>query len=565
MPTNPNKLSQFWQEFRRRKVLPFLIGYIAACFAIIEFFKNASERYSIPDPILDFIYILAAVGLPIVIVLPWFIYRKKPEAISDELDAKEPNSKSDKPATPEKSIIVLPFENISPDPDQEYFSDGLTEEIISDLSHIHELLVISRSSAMTFKGTRKTIKIIASEVNVRYVLEGSVRKAGNKLRITAQLIDALSDTHLWAEKYNGLLDDVFDIQEKVSQSITDALELQLSGEEKQSITERPFRDVKAYEYYLKARQEIDSFTEEGVKRAIQYLESALKIVEENDVLYAGLSYAWWQYFNIGSKKEYLDNGLKYAGEALRLNPDSSEGHFVTGNLFIFSVLGKIKKGVVHLRRALEVDPNNSEAAFHLAGVYLMLGKTADAAPLIEKQLSIDPLNFYGYWASSVLHLVEGRYEQALRSMTHAHELVPGVPSIDFFYSLILMYNGHLEEAFSIIDESKKTNPDNVFTMLGVFLKYALQGNKKEALQSVTPQILEWSSNDLSNPWYIVAGYSLIGEKDEALKWLEKWIDLGFINYPFLSKHNTFLENIRGEERFKKLMERVKYEWENFEV
>jgi TolB-like protein len=129
----------------------------------------------------------------------------------------------DKPPIKEKSIIVLPFENISSDPEQEYFSDGLTEEIITDLSHIHDLLVISRSSAMTFKRTKKTIPEIAKSVNVRYVLEGSVRKAGNNLRITAQLIDALTDTHLWAEKFSGTLDDVFDIQEKVSSSIVYAL------------------------------------------------------------------------------------------------------------------------------------------------------------------------------------------------------------------------------------------------------------------------------------------------------------------------------------------------------
>ena len=150
----------------------------------------------------------------------------------------------------EKSIIVLPFENMSPDPDQEYFSDGLTEEIITDLSHIHDLLVISRSSAMTYKGTNKKISEIAVEVSVRFVLEGSVRRAGNKLRITAQLIDALTDTHLWAEKYNGLLDNIFDIQEKVSHSIAEALKIKLAPEEEKKILSRPIDNFHVYDLHI---------------------------------------------------------------------------------------------------------------------------------------------------------------------------------------------------------------------------------------------------------------------------------------------------------------------------
>ncbi|OVE79086.1 hypothetical protein BVY00_01305 [bacterium G20] len=464
-----------------------------------------------------------------------------------------------------KSIVVLPFENMSSDPEQVYFSDGLTEEIITDLSHIHDLLVISRSSAMTFKGTKKTIPEIAQAVNVRYVLEGSVRKAGNNLRITAQLIDAGNDAHLWAEKYNGTLDDVFDIQEKVSRSIVDALKIKLNEGEKQIIAERPFKDVRAYECYLKARHEIDSFTEDGVNRAIQYLESALSIVGESPVLYAGLGYAWWQYFNIGSKKEYLDNGLKWAGEALKIDPDSSEGHFISGNLYIFSVLGELKKGIYHLRRALEINPNNCEALFHLGASYLFLGRTAETLPFVARLLSIDPLNFYGYWLSSFFHLYEGRFKQALKQVRQSRELAPGVPAIEFFYALILIYNEQFEDVFNVIEQSEGKNPDNIFTHLGIFLKHAIKGEKNEALKSVTPEVLKWSSNDFTNPWYLVLGYSIIDEKEQALNWLEKWIDLGCINYPFLNKYDPFIENIRGEERFKKLMKRVKYEWENFGV
>lgn len=159
------------------------------------------------------------------------------------------------------------LKKLSPDKDNEYFSDGLTEEVISDLSQVHDLLVISRSSAMTFKGTKKKIREIAQEVNVQFVLEGSVRKAGNNLRITAQLIDAPTDAHIWADKYSGTLNDVFDIQEKVSRAIVAA---------------------PAYDCYLRARQEIWRWTEPGLDRALHHLQTALEMVGENALLFAGL-------------------------------------------------------------------------------------------------------------------------------------------------------------------------------------------------------------------------------------------------------------------------------------
>jgi TolB-like protein/class 3 adenylate cyclase/Tfp pilus assembly protein PilF len=497
---------------------------------------------------------------------PIKIYKVNCEDLMEAIENKE---NSTIPQTNEKSIIVLPFENMSPDPDQEYFSDGLTEEIITDLSCIKELRVISRSSAMTFKGKKKKIGEVTREVKVRYVLEGSVRKAGNNLRITAQLIDGKDDSHLWAEKYSGTLDDIFSIQESVSRSIADALEMKLSKKEVEDICACPIDDAKVYEYYIKAKHEINTFTDEGMNNAIQLLESGLKIIGENAVLYAGLSYAYWGYFNIKAQKKYLDKGMEYANRALEIDPESSEVQHVNGMMYFFHGFpGKsrnINKGRFHLKKALQIDPNNSEAMHHLEVFYLFNGKTEAAIPVIEKHISIDPLHFMVHWAVSMYHTFQGRFQEAVEPAEKAYNLVPEGHPIRVFYGLVLAYNNRLDEAFSVFDQIKKVNPENVFSKIGIILKYALQGKKKEALASLTQEMLNWAQVDYTNPWMFIVGYSLIGEKEEALNWLETQIDLGCRNYPFINEHDIFLENIRGEKRFKELMERIKPEWESFQV
>jgi len=260
----------------------------------------------------------------------------------------------------EKSIVVLPFENLSPDPDQEYFCDGMTEEIISDLSKVGKLKVISRSSTMTFKGTKKRINEIAKEVNIQYVLEGSVRKAGNNLRITAQLIEAANDIHLWAEKYSGTLDDVFDIQETVSRSIVEALQLKLSPEENRRISERPIENVPAYELYLKAYAEILTFNEEAIERAIRYLKNALNIVGDNALLHSGLAFAYANLVNIGAKQEeYLVKAEEHVKKALTIDSECPKAHVFLGAIYM--VKGGILKSARQLKKALEITPDDSFA------------------------------------------------------------------------------------------------------------------------------------------------------------------------------------------------------------
>jgi serine/threonine protein kinase/Tfp pilus assembly protein PilF len=490
---------------------------------------------------------------------------KRYQSLADFIqDLKDPYA-SEAPQKPKgNALVVLPFENISPDKENDYFSDGLTEEIIADLSQIKQLQVISRTSAMQLKGTDKDLKTIGSQLSVQYVLEGSVRRQGNDLRITAQLIDAESDVHLWADKYSGTMDDVFDIQEKVSRSIADALKVKLSPEEDEKISDRPIANVKAYECYLQARKEIWSFTEEGLERALRLLQNGLKIVGENVLLYAAIGTAYWLYVNAGIKpgEEFIQKAEECANKVFELDPGSPYGYILRGAVHVHR--GDMQEAVKDLKHAMAIDPNNADV-FQLARVYASCGQISAAASLVKKLLEIDPLNTIIYSLPGYLDILEGRFEKAPESYHKMLLMDPHNPVSLLFYAWSLTFAGRLDEAYELIDQVEKYAPGTVYASLGLFTKYALQGKKKEALDQITPELeegakgVEYLSRDMAH------GYALLDEKEKALDWLENAVNRGFIAYPFLDKYDPFLENIRGEERYKKLMERVKYMWENFKV
>jgi non-specific serine/threonine protein kinase len=465
----------------------------------------------------------------------------------------------------EKSIVVLPFENLSPDPEQEYFCDGMTEEIISDLSQIHDLLVISRSSAMTYKGTKKKIKEIGQELNVQYVLEGSVRKAGNNLRITAQLIDAINDTHLWAEKHSSTMDDVFDIQEKVSRSIVDALRIKISPEEIQKISEKPIDNVQAYECYLKARLEMWRWTEDAFNRALQYLENGLDIIGENSLLYAGIGEVYYNYVNIGARDEvYIDKAEEYVKRAFKLDPDCPRGHYVLG-LINQALRGNPRKSVDHLKRALVIDPSDSGVLFWLIAGYSFIGKINTAVPLTDRLLKIDPLDQQSHFAAGLMNLFAGKFDLARSHWLKSYQIEPENPVCEIYYGLILLYNKSLKESYAIIDKCEKKLPEHGIVQIGSIISSAMQGKKEKISRLMTSEFQAYCRRDPFWSLHITEVYAILDEKEKALDWLENAMNKGLINYPFLNEYNPFLENIRGESHFKKLMERVKHEWENFEV
>jgi serine/threonine protein kinase/lipoprotein NlpI len=465
----------------------------------------------------------------------------------------------------EKSIVVLPFDDMSPGKDNEYFSDGLTEEIISDLSLIHDLLVISRSSAMTYKGTKKKIKEIGQELNVQYVLEGSVRKAGNNLRITAQLIDAENDVHLWAEKYNGTLEDVFDIQEEVSQSIVHALKIRLTSEEKKKITARPIDNASAYDCYLRAYREIVSFSKDRLEHALNLLYKGLDIIGENAIFYAGIAFAHFQYANLGIEQEkHIEKAEEFLTKAFNLDPELAEAYLVSG--WINQVFhGNAHKAMAQFQRAHSIKPEDPEIMTSLGWGYVLVGRMNAAMSLADRTIKIDPINPMNYSMKGILYFFQGQFNLAIKPLLDMYKLVPESGMWQFWKALVLLYNDLPKESLDFINECVKEPGQDALAQMAIFLKYVLRDDRNKLSQLLTPDYIKAAQRDCQFSWHMATFYSYLGDKDQSLEWLENAIDRGFINYPFLNEHDKLLDNIRGEPRFKKLMERVKHEWENFEV
>ena len=281
------------------------------------------------------------------------------------------------------SIAVLPFGNLSPDPDNEFFADGLTEEVIADLSVIRALRVISRTSAMHFKGTNKDLRAIARELQVRYVLEGSVRRAGTSLRVTAQLIDAENDSHVWAEKYSGSIEDVFAIQEEISRKIANALQLRLTDAEARGIAKRPIDNAAAYDCYMRARHEVYRFTADGLDRAQKLVDAGLSLIGENSLLLAtrGMVSRYYLNFSIRPEDRYLDEAAAYAARALEQDSQNYAGIFLRG--LVASKRGDMESAIRDLQAAHEQKPGDAMVLNELIRHHLSAGQehTESARPV----------------------------------------------------------------------------------------------------------------------------------------------------------------------------------------
>jgi non-specific serine/threonine protein kinase len=466
---------------------------------------------------------------------------------------------------PEKSIVVLPFADLSPQKDQEYFCDGMTEEIITHLSRVHAIRVISRNSAMTFKGTQKTTGTIGKELNVRYVLEGSVRKSGNDLRITAQLIDSQNDAHIWVEKYAGNLDDIFDLQERLARRIVDALRVSLTSEDTRRLAKRTIQNIRSYEAWLRARQEGLKFSKEGIERGLRIAKEALSIVGEDAQLYAALSFLNYAAYDFGvSRSENtLQEAEKNAKKALELNPGLSLALFSMG--LVLYKRGDIQGFVQHAKHAAEID-RNSDALAYLGFILAEVGRTVEARQYADEAVAKDPLIFLTSWMRAAVDLYDGLLDVAYDRLREA--VVRFAPDDSFslwWLGTVAAYAGKEVEALSLLKKVGTMDAGGI-SDFAKLLYFALQDDQlgfNTLLEKTT--ILDVGKTDEYVPVYLASCFARIGAKDRALEWIEQAISWGFSNHRFLSQYNRFLEPLRGDLRFKELMERARKKEQAFKV
>ncbi|HEY9505871.1 MAG TPA: protein kinase, partial [Gemmatimonadales bacterium] len=330
----------------------------------------------------------------------------------------------DTPAPTKTAIVVLPFSNLSPDPDNAYFADGLMEEVIADLSRVRALTVISRTSSIKLKQSDWDLRRIGRELNVRYALEGSVRRAGSALRITAQLIDVETDAHLWTEKYAGTVDDVFDLQERLSRQIVEALRITLTPPEDRELAERPIGDIRAFEYYQRARQEYYRQSAEGMAAARALAEHGLAVVGPHEALYGmlGTVYAWSPVFLAGDEETTLREAEACARRAFELNPSSAQGLSILGQVAYRR--GEAGEAVRLLTQACVADPNNPDAMHQLGGAYLLGGRIGPMREVLTRLVELDPLTASNHCLLGLSHSLGGDPAGALPSHYRAVDLDP---------------------------------------------------------------------------------------------------------------------------------------------
>jgi TolB-like protein/Flp pilus assembly protein TadD len=529
-----------FSKLRRRKVVQWSLAYAAAAWTLLQVIEYLGETYAWPPAIRQIVTPALALGSLLVLVLAWYHGDKGAQRVSrpelailativalvggtlwwyvsriDEsawvVDTGVPNTRHALPVDA-ASIAVLPFVDMSPGKDQEYFADGIAEELLNLLAQIPQLRVISRSSAFSYKGKDVKLADVAYELNVAHILEGSVRKAGNQVRITAQLIDARSDTHLWSQTYDRPLDNIFAVQDEIAAAVVAQLKLKLLGGVPKARAVNP----RAYALYLQASQLIYESTPKGYEQSIALYQQAIAIDANYAAAWIGLSEVYRQ--QAGNGLRPIDEAFRMAREAankaLSIDPDFAPAHVELGWIAM-TYDGDLTAAAQHYEHALALEPTNPDIVRNTACcLAAALGRVDTAVAAGEYVAARDPLNPRGHVMLANDYVYAGRLDEAIASLRTALRLRPDYAGLQSGIGDALLLKGEPAAALAAIQK----DPSEFWRRIGLPMAWHALGKQAESNAALAELIQNNEKTAAYNIAYVLA---FRGEADRAFEWLDK--------------------------------------------
>jgi len=559
-----SRIRSFLAELKRRKVVRVAVVYAAVAFVVWQAAEIAVPGLNLPDWVLTLVILLTALGFPIALVLAWAL-ELTPEGIRVTPPAEPPDiagtgkqapQPGATPAGPQPaSVAVLPFTDMSPEKDQEYFCDGMAEELINALTKVKELRVAARTSSFQFKGKAEDVCEIAKKLRVSSVLEGSVRRAGERLRVTAQLVSAEDGYHLWSETYERQLEDVFAIQDEISRSIVDTLGPTLLGRAEPRLVKPSTESTEAYDLCLKGRYYWHQRYKYGLEMAMSYFQRAIEIDPDYALPYTGIadSYVTLAMYGFLPVRDAGSEAKAAATRALELDDELGEAHASLGWVQ-YLCDWDWASAEENLERAIELSPSNAEVRTWLGLLYSAQGRFEEGLRQMDRARDLDPLSSYVASMTAAFYRLAREPDQAIHILEGVVKKEPGYAFALFI--LALAYSDASRHADAIeIGERLVAATQNASLFKGALASLYGSAGSPENARAIVDELQERSRSEYVSPLPLAWALFPLGETEAALARLAEAVD----------EHSPFLftihqdppyDPIRSHPRFAELASRV---------
>ena len=505
-------------ELKRRSVFKIGVAYAAIAWLLIEVASTTFPMLRLPDWAPTLVLVVLMAGFPVALILAW-AFEVTPEGIrrdfagSDEAEVAPAGRDSAIPqAMPaKKSVAVLPFVNMSEEASNEYFSDGLSEELLNLLAKVPELHVAARTSSFAFKGEKADIPSLAGKLNVANVLEGSVRKAGDRVRITVQLIEAASGYHLWSETYDRTLDDIFAIQDEIARSVVDALKISLLGD----VPTATETDPQTFALYLQGMYFTTSGEPDQFDMAVQVFMEALSRDPDYAPAWSGLARVYWYQISYGvaDKAERIEKAFEASDRALDLDDGLAEAYAVKA-LLSTSFDGQWSRAEAAISRGLEIAPGSAQVVIQAGHLARAQGRVDDAERHLRQAIALDPLNTTGHIWLSMLLMSQGRLDESVELIEQILALNPKRAVAHQLLGRVHVLRGQAQAALEELDRE----PDEFWKRYGINLALFAAGRQDEA-GAILQQLIDGVEGE-SAYFQVAESMAFRGRLDEAFDWLE---------------------------------------------